>query len=277
LKKEIFKITTIEKEKYNPKYIFKLKEPHIFLHHKLIYDLLVPYNDMRLKRLIEVLKEQNILYKIQENTQAKNVVVSLGKSDEPKIVIGAHYDIVDNSFGINDNTCSIAMLISLIKELQNKAIDKAVEIVFFDREETGMHGSRLYIEENFNKIDYAIILDIIGVGDTLVFGTKNESIARKLNSLKLKRSFYELTSDNLSFKNNNIPVAIITAAHMSDMTYLYDNVYQIDNNAKYIQTMHGGLDDNRIEIINNLIINDLLTQLLKLILKNKCSNLFANS
>lgn len=265
LKKRKFNPELIESKSYNPALIFCSKNPYKFLHEKITYDLLVPYNRMRLSRLLNTLEDYEVKYFIEENLYTKNVVISLGKQSSKKIVIGAHYDIVDNSFGINDNTCSVALLISFALELEKRNISKSVDIVFFDREETGMLGSSLYVENNHDKIDFALILDIIGVGDTLIFSTKNKCLENKLNNLRLKKSFFELPSDNLSFKNSNIPTGLITAVHKDDLEYLYDNVYQIDSRAKFYHSMHGGIDDNRIEVINFELIDELLKKLLELL------------
>ena len=265
-KNRIF-IPQIKKESFNPGKKFLTKPNYKYLHEKITGELLVPYNHLRFNRLKEVLDLFGIIYHIQSNHRVKNIIVRLGKNNASKgmVVLGAHYDIVKGSFGINDNTCSVAMLINLIIILKDMDVQRPIEIVFFDGEETGMHGSQLYVNEKKPLIDYAIILDIIGVGDTLIMASNRQALLEKFKPYGLKCLEEDPASDNLTFKKECIPYLVINAIHRSDLL-LVGEKYKVLN-SKVDETMHGGLDDDRMEIINFRLVEETINIIKSIILQ----------
>ncbi|MBQ4818999.1 M28 family peptidase [Aquimarina sp. MMG016] len=87
-----------------------------------------------------------------ENTYT--IIPSTTNSNE-FIILGAHFDSVQNCPGANDNATGVAMAYSIAKKINEVSKrDKSIILVFFDQEEWGLIGSRAFAEyikkEGFN-------------------------------------------------------------------------------------------------------------------------------
>ena len=84
------------------------------------------------------------------------------------IVLGAHYDTVENSVGADDNGSAIAVLLEAARIFSAAPSQSALKIVFFDQEEqqsdgTGLLGSIAYAQSaSAQNVTSAIILDMVG-------------------------------------------------------------------------------------------------------------------
>jgi hypothetical protein len=182
-------------------------------------------------------------------------------TDEKVVVLGAHYDIVSESFGINDNTCAVALLIAFI--INALDLIQRIDVVFFDKEEVNLGGSKLYVERYKSIIKYALIFDIIGVGDTLVYNA-NYSFKKIGINIPFKHLINKIKSDNLTFIDNLLPVGLICAVYDKELTYMNGNDYYIQGLMLNSHSYHGDNDDDRIEIINFKLIEELKNSLLRL-------------
>jgi len=256
IRKRVFQIDLIQRKPFNSKQDFIKKGDYDYLVEKLTYELLVPRKELRLESLLEVLKKNKIVYEIEKEGEIRNVIVRLGDltKDEDFAVYGAHYDIVDGSFGINDNTCAVAMLIAFI--INRKDYKERMDVVFFDKEEDGLKGSKLYVKKYKDKIKYALILDIIGVGDTIVYNS-NLAFDKLEMNLPFKKIINRLKSDNITFIKNDLPVVLISALYKKELIFIEGNKNKIEGKMLNNESYHGGNDDNRIEIINFYLINEL--------------------
>jgi len=64
------------------------------------------------------------------------------------IIVGAHFDTVDNSPGANDNASGTAVVLAVARFLADVPCrNSPVTIVFFDQEELGLFGSRRYAQQ----------------------------------------------------------------------------------------------------------------------------------
>lgn len=223
----------------------------------------------RLEILVELLTKHNLRVTTQQNHQATNVVVELGdRSLNKTIVIGGHYDVFPKSLGINDNTVAVAALIKLAQKLKDTKYK--IDIVFFDREETGYHGSRLYISTvGSQNIEYAIILDIIGYGDSPIITGATLTNTNRISTFKtliaedaFKVTKSRLDSDNGIFMLNHVPAVLIVAIHDKDTLELDNGLVSISPAPEFYSSFHNSINDNKIEIINweipELIINNLV-------------------
>jgi Zn-dependent M28 family amino/carboxypeptidase len=62
-----------------------------------------------------------------------------------QIIVGAHFDTVNNSPGANDNATGCAAVLAVARYLKDMNCRKyAVTIVFFDEEESGLFGARAF-------------------------------------------------------------------------------------------------------------------------------------
>lgn len=221
----------------------------------------------RLATLEMVLNSFNIQYKIQKENDTTNVIIPKRDNSQYR-VIGAHYDVWGTSKGINDNTVAVATLIKLAM-LNTK---RNVEIVFFDKEETGMLGSDLYIRrsKNASAISNALILDVIGFGDTLLFSgdifTKNH-YNRKFNYDSSYVLYNVLPSDNLVFDRHKIANTLLVAAPHSDLNFVEHEKrikVAINRSAKFYESFHNRNLDNDISIINWELVDFIYNKLVEL-------------
>jgi acetylornithine deacetylase/succinyl-diaminopimelate desuccinylase-like protein len=108
-------------------------------------------------------------------TAGTNIVVTLPGGGGKAIVIGAHYDRVRAGRGAVDNGAACAALIEIIAALTASPPERStVQVVFFDREESGLLGSRAFFRSG-RRVDYALNVDIFAYGDAIFATASNES------------------------------------------------------------------------------------------------------
>lgn len=217
----------------------------------------------RLQALLAVLHGMKFNYRLEscyfitDLSSCTNVIVDLqeGAPNEKYILLVAHHDVWGKSKGINDNTVAIATLLMFAKRHRGIHFNKPIKILFTDREETGMIGSSNYAFNHKNEIDSVIVLDIVGYGDALVYGTSTPEVFSYLSKVQIHRLSKILPSDNLTFDSQKIPVALITAAHLSDLKYNKETrTYDLLPSPKFYDSFHERVDDNKLDVINwNLV------------------------
>lgn len=115
-------------------------------------------------------------------TAGANIVVTLGRG-EKTIVLGAHYDRVREGRGAVDNGAACAALIEIVAAVKASPLERAsLLVVFFDREESGLLGSRAFFAAG-HRVDYAINVDIFAYGDS-IFATRSHPEGLLLRSLR---------------------------------------------------------------------------------------------
>lgn len=222
----------------------------------------------RIETLIRILTKLNITYYKQVSDLATNVVVEFRPDKENPLydVYGAHYDVWGTSIGINDNTVAVAMLIKLATNPPNKNLD----IVFFDKEEYGMHGSVLYLETaNLENIRAAKIFDVIGVGESVLIGgddwlveeSSKQNVSKVANTYKIKQL---LPSDNFMFRLYRVPVVLYVTVPNDDVI-IYDEISKglveevgLRAMAEFYESFHNRSKDNKVELINWGLVNKIL-------------------
>lgn len=80
------------------------------------------------------------------------------------IILGAHYDTVENSPGADDNATSVATVLEAARLLGAQPTARDLTLVFFDLEESGLLGSKAFVDQIVQKetTQAAIILDMMG-------------------------------------------------------------------------------------------------------------------
>lgn len=142
-------------------------------------------NDERFDVIAALLKARGVPFAVEEFTlekpdprdgrsRGRNIVVTLGGGRED-VVVGAHYDAVRLKDGILsqgavDNGASSVMLVHLAAALRGERLGTRVRLVWFDMEESGLIGSRRYVEAHKgDRIRAMLNYDINGYGDTVMF------------------------------------------------------------------------------------------------------------
>lgn len=217
----------------------------------------------RVEALTTILKEQGIEYTIESyQDDCRNVIVSMTE-EENYILLVAHHDLFPGSSGINDNTASVAALINVIGYLKDKA-HLPFKVLFPDREETGMVGSDTYCYYHQDEIISAIVLDIIGYGDTLVAGSKINNYFSFLEKYGIINIDTILPSDNLAFNRYGIPNTLIVATHEEDILRK-ENKVELTPHPKFYESFHNRAMDGKIEVINFELITHLRNSLINIL------------
>jgi Zn-dependent M28 family amino/carboxypeptidase len=116
----------------------------------------------------------------------ENLVVTLkGKTDET-IIVGAHYDKIDSGCGAIDNWTGIVILAHLYKTISQYSVDKSYIFVAFDKEESGLVGSKAMVKtipkESYSK--YCAMVNIDSFGFTAPQAAVNMSDAEMVKLAK---------------------------------------------------------------------------------------------
>jgi Zn-dependent M28 family amino/carboxypeptidase len=98
-----------------------------------------------------------------------NIVVTSGAElDGPCLLLGAHYDSVPGTPGADDNGSAVAVCLECARLLR-EAPTRPTMIVFFNREEDGLLGSRDFVaglgDEATKRIAEAHIFEMVGYCD----------------------------------------------------------------------------------------------------------------
>lgn len=100
----------------------------------------------------------------------RNIIVTFGKETKERIVIGAHYDACQDTYGADDNASGVAGLIELAHSLDKENLPEQVELVaytleeppFFATEEMGSFIHAGSLKEQNIQVKLMISLEMIG-------------------------------------------------------------------------------------------------------------------
>ena len=229
--------------------------------------------DRRRAALEQVLAAEGLAFTLQEEEPSvklprgiRNYLVEPGEaaSSRPALLLCAHYDAAFGSLGVNDNAASLCILVTLAKALAGEGA--AVKFAFFDGEESGFSGSRLYVSRMDKQTLAGVInLDMCGYGDSLVIcgrGHEKSALFRPF----CRKAFLEPFSgqvvrflpkgDESSFARTRIPVLSMAMVPRWDISYLkalatYGEGFlgrppEFDmmlGQMEVVTTMHGGFRD----------------------------------
>lgn len=227
--------------------------------------------DARRAALEELLCTAKLPYTIQKGQHnpkklcvSENFLVKIGDPQDPCVLFCAHYDAVHGSCGANDNAAAVCVLISLATALNERGIP--AEFAFFDGEESGRGGSKLYARELDKKSVTAVVnVDLCGYGDTIamlskgsgrknaVHGFYSKEILKKYSVTAVK---YLPESDDASFSGLQIPIISLAVVPRWDVQFLNalasygggllgrpPEFEQMQQQMEITTTMHGGFRD----------------------------------
>ena len=194
-------------------------------------------------------------------TKGENIIVQVG-TGKMRIVVGAHYDAFGDSPGANDNGSGVAVLLSLIKQLQDTVWNYTVNFCFFDQEETGLLGSDYYITQFvIPQRHFAMInLDIEGTGEEVYVGpvgSNSQKIMRYIHEAEQKTGFPFVesaefpASDQVPFEKSNlqdIAISIVPKGDGERLSKYVRNGYKADSidTPKVLGVMHTFEDRSRL-------------------------------
>jgi hypothetical protein len=129
----------------------------------------------RLSWLTNWLQEHQIEFKTQIYASGTNLWVASDKALH--IGVGSHFDIVPNSGGANDNGSAIAVCLGLLEKYRNHKTQKiGLSVYFFDEEETGLKGSKAFLQRvGVGGMLGLINLELVGMGNQFALWDLNEN------------------------------------------------------------------------------------------------------
>lgn len=236
----------------------------------------------RKQAIIDILNEIDVKFDLQNACIGEHCVENIVVSCNPgkaRLVIGAHFDSVENSTGANDNASGCSVLLHLIERL--KSTKYSIDFVFFDREEYIDHGSEAYLNiVGKDKISAMINLDMCGYGDTIVVSDKGNVNNRAFYGVLDRKTIdkhavtivgFLPNGDDDRFTECNIPNISVCTLYEKDIEFFQYVDRQIkegkqlteDDQKQFlsldvVSTMHLGKNDN-IFSCNQLCI-DKVTQ-----------------
>lgn len=98
-------------------------------------------------------------------------------ADMPVLFLGAHLDKIGKGSGAYDNGAAVAAILAVAESLRaNPPENCRVRMVFFDQEETGINGSKAFVEECLDENNCPAMLinfDPFGNGDEIYAASSN--------------------------------------------------------------------------------------------------------
>lgn len=178
---------------------------------------------------------------VEKLKNAENIVVRKKGASEEKIVVGAHYDKVDEGCGAIDNWTGIVAIAHMYKAFRDVLPNKTILFVAFGNEEKGILGSEAMargIAKDERKQYCAMInIDSLGMGYPQVtdenssykMGLLAESLADKMKVPFGHSSSVGADSDAHSFKSRDVPTMDIHALTSRWRQYLHSSSDKVSN------------------------------------------------
>jgi|GEM_PF-888861 len=158
--------------------------------------------------------------------EGENIIARMGGGAK-RIVVGAHYDVYENSPGANDNGSGVGVVLALINRLKDQEWGHTVEFCFFDQEEIGSIGAEAYVKKFvIPSLHLAMInIDVVGLGEELFVGPVGDNsnmtikfvreIARKHGFLLMEAKDYP-GSDFIPFAKRDLECISISIVPKGD-------------------------------------------------------------
>lgn len=149
--------------------------------------------------------------------ESYNIIIEKhGSISNQWIIIGAHYDSVEESPGANDNGTGVISTLQIARIINDLNPRIGVRIINFGAEEQGFIGSSHYVRNTLPSTDSILLmlnLDQLG-------GTKGED----------NRKIYCERDDDLNPLSNNLPSSLMTDT-LAKIISLYTNLEPIISDA----------------------------------------------
>ena len=118
-----------------------------------------------------------------KGSRTPNVICTLTGTEDMRVIVGAHYDKVENGHGVVDNWSGASLLPSLFEGLKSKSRRLTFVFAGFTDEEKGLVGSKDYVSrltaEDKSKIRAMVNIDSLGLSDTKVWLSRaDKTLAR---------------------------------------------------------------------------------------------------
>ncbi|MXZ92443.1 MAG: M20/M25/M40 family metallo-hydrolase [Chloroflexi bacterium] len=210
----------------------------------------------KLVGLMEQAEPVEVTVDVQVNTvPSRNVIAELPGAGQGIVVLGAHYDTVPDSIGASDNSSGVGVLLAIAERLHDRPLPFTLRLVAFGSEETGLRGSRHYVEnlspQELANTHLMINVDAIGSGERLVVSGDRWVVRHVVDTaagegVLLERSApARLRSDHAPFRNAWVPV----------VSFRSDDVSRVNSPADTMEHINPRLLDDAAFLALNLLQN----------------------
>lgn len=173
-----------------------------------------------------------------------NVVCTLAGENSAQIIVGAHFDHVEEGKGVIDNWSGASLLPAFYAGLV--AVQRKHTIVFvgFTDEEGGLRGSEFYAmqlsRDSLTSIRAMVNIDSVGLGPTKIWLTHSDpklaqmffGLAKSIQSpLGIMNADRVGDEDGTSFRTRNVPTIMIHAVTSDTFPVLHSS----DDDFKSVQ------------------------------------------
>ena len=193
--------------------------------------------------LLKLLEQQEVTAAMtveEEQFSSQNVVANMrGRADDGRVVIlGAHYDTVEDTQGASDNGSGVAALLTVARHVAGRDYPFDVWIVLFGAEEMGLIGSEHFVENmSRQEIDSTIAMlnfDALGSGSTLYaigdydLASKARETGREMGAPISMRGQGWASSDHAPFEQVGIRTLFISSSDISLINSPEDTIEYIN-------------------------------------------------
>jgi hypothetical protein len=212
-------------------------------------------NPERRNALLALFREagcaEQLLEQPVKRSRLPNIICTLSGSSDSVLIVGAHYDKVDEGLGVIDNWSGAALLPSLYESLKQEPRSMTIVFIGFSDEEKGLVGSKFYAKsltkEEVSRIKAMVNLDTLGLSDTKVWKKQADprllqALAHVAHSMGLPVRGLDFdqvgTSDSESFAELKVPRMTIHSLTQETWTLLHTSKDQLKEikQTEYFQT-----------------------------------------
>ena len=186
---------------------------------------------------------------VEKRDGVENLVLRKKGTSTGTIVVGAHYDKVEDGCGAIDNWTGIVALAHIFRGLKDYPIQKSLVFVAFGREEEGLLGSKAMVraikKEEVDGYCAMINIDSLGMGGLQVLENMSSELLTKRAVDLAKRMKLPLArviinnadADSSSFVSKKIPAVTIAGISNGWENILHsvgDQVKRVDVASLYV-------------------------------------------
>lgn len=176
----------------------------------------------------------------KELIQVSNVVGKIsGKNKENAIILSAHFDhvgYIGNKvfYGAVDNSSGVSVILNVARRLKEYSktnrLDSDVLVCLFNGEESGLQGSKSFVQEIKGKYKsiYNINVDTVGIRE-------DQNLLFVQGDGKQESRFIQVISDFFNTKGFNVQIDSAESDHIS---FLQENVPAVNLGQKSIESIH---------------------------------------
>jgi Iap family predicted aminopeptidase len=172
--------------------------------------------------------------------RAPNLICSLPGETERVILVGAHFDFVEEGDGVVDNWTGAGLLPSLYQGMAGEPRRHTFRFVAFTGEEQGLWGSKAYVQQlskTHEWVSAMVNMDTLGLAETEVWVSHADPnlvrlIRAAADTVKLPVSGVNVekvgTTDSEPFREKKIPAITIHSVTAATLPILHSRKDRIE-------------------------------------------------